>query len=32
MHLCDWNDYEKLKKEIIEGVESNLEIIEPFLF
>ena len=30
MHLCDWNNYEKLKKEIIEGVKNNLEIIEPF--
>ena len=30
MHLCDWKDYEKLKKEIIKGVESNLEVIEPF--
>ena len=30
MHLCDWNDYEKLKKEIVKGVESNLEVIEPF--
>ena len=30
MHLCDWDDYEKLKKEIVSGVESNLEVIEPF--
>ena len=30
MHLCDWNNYEKLKKEIIEGVKNNLEMIEPF--
>ena len=30
MHLCDWKDYEKLKKEIIKGVDSNLEVIEPF--
>ena len=30
MHLRDWNNYEKLKKEIIEGVKNNLEIIEPF--